>query len=206
MHRLVHSNDPLQAVRSEAATCTRCLLYQNATQTVFGEGPADARVMLVGEQPGDLEDIEGRPFVGPAGKLLDKALDEAGVQRSRLYVTNAVKHFKNVPRGKRRIHQRPVRYEIERCRWWLDQEIGLVRPRLAVALGTTAAWALADRVVTISESRGHMMMFRHGIEGFVTIHPSFILRLRDETKEEEYRRFVADLSQIGPLAPEAVVR
>lgn len=198
--------DKLLKIAADAAGCERCPLYRNATRTVFGQGPVPAPVMLVGEQPGDREDKAGLPFVGPAGRVLDRALLEAGVDRDRVYVTNAVKHFKNVPRGKRRIHQRPVRYEIERCRWWLDQEIELVRPRIAIALGTTAAWALADRVVTISESRGHLMMFRHGVEGFVTVHPSFILRLRDESKEEEYRRFVADLSQIGLLAPEAVVR
>jgi DNA polymerase len=123
-----------------------------------------------------------------------------------VYVTNAVKHFKNVPRGKRRIHQRPIRYEIERCRWWLDQELKLVRPRVTVALGATAAWALAGRVVTISQSRGRLVEFRGGVGGFVTVHPSFILRLRDEDKDEEYRRLVADLSRVHDLVPSGQVR
>jgi DNA polymerase len=186
----------LSGVAADAAGCERCPLYRNATQTVFGQGPVPAPVMLVGEQPGDSEDRAGLPFVGPAGRILDRALQEAGVDRGRTYVTNAVKHFKNVPRGKRRIHQRPVRYEIDRCRWWLDQEIKLVRPKVTVALGTTAAWALAGRVVTISESRGRPIRFRDDVEGFVTVHPSFILRLRDEDKDEAYRRLVADLSLV----------
>jgi DNA polymerase len=142
--------------------------------------------MLVGEQPGDSEDKTGLPFVGPAGRILDHALQEAGADRNSVYVTNAVKHFKNVPRGKRRIHQRPTRYEIERCRWWLDQELKLVRPRVTVALGALAAWALAGRVVTISRSRGRLVEFRD-VAGFVTVHPSFILRMRDEDKDEKYR-------------------
>ena len=193
----------LREVAADAAGCERCPLYRNATQTVFGRGPVPAPIMLVGEQPGDSEDKAGLPFVGPAGRMLDRALQEAGVDRDSVYVTNAVKHFKNVPRGKRRIHQRPIRYEIERCRWWLDQELKLVRPRVTVALGTTAAWALAGRVVTIAKSRGRLVEFRDGVGGFVTVHPSFILRLRDEDKDEEYRRLVADLSRVHDLVPEA---
>jgi DNA polymerase len=193
----------LRDVAAEAVGCERCPLYRNATQTVFGQGPVPAPIMLVGEQPGDSEDKAGLPFVGPAGRILDRALQEAGVDRGSVYVTNAVKHFKNVPRGRRRIHQRPIRYEIERCRWWLDQELKLVRPRVTVALGATAAWALAGRVVTISQSRGRLVEFRGGVGGFVTVHPSFILRLRNEDKDEEYRRLVADLSRVHDLVPEA---
>lgn len=193
----------LRNVAADAGGCERCPLYRNATQTVFGQGPVPAPIMLVGEQPGDSEDKAGLPFVGPAGKILDRALEEAGIDRARVYVTNAVKHFKNVPRGKRRIHQRPIRYEIERCRWWLDQELKLVRPRVTVALGATAAWALAGRVVPISESRGHLMKFRGDVGGFVTVHPSYILRLRDKIKDDEYRHLVADLSRAGDLVPEA---
>jgi DNA polymerase len=196
----------LRDVAAEAVGCERCPLYRNATQTVFGQGPVPAPIMLVGEQPGDSEDKAGLPFVGPAGRILDRALQEAGVDRGSVYVTNAVKHFKNVPRGKRRIHQRPIRYEIERCRWWLDQELKLVRPRVTVALGATAAWALAGRVVTISQSRGRLVEFRGGVGGFVTVHPSFILRLRDEDKDEEYRRLVADLSRVHDLVPSGQVR
>lgn len=184
----------------EAAGCTRCPLYRNATQTVFGLGPANASVMLVGEQPGDSEDKAGQPFVGPAGRVLDAALAEAGIVRERVYVTNAVKHFKNVPRGKRRIHQRPNAYEIERCRWWLDREIGVVKPRLTVALGATAAAALTERTVTISKVRGRRMAFREGLNGLVTVHPSYILRLRDEAKNDAYRQFVADLRIATELA------
>lgn len=183
----------LAGIAAEAASCRRCPLYRNATQTVFGQGPVGSFLMLVGEQPGDNEDRAGLPFVGPAGRILDKALNEAGIDRSKLYLTNAVKHFKNMPRGKRRIHQRPDRYEIERCRWWLDQELKLVNPRVTVALGVTAASALAQRAVTLSKMRGRLVTFRDGVEGFVTVHPSYILRLRDATKEQQYRRLVADL-------------
>jgi uracil-DNA glycosylase len=190
----------LAEVAAEAAGCRRCPLYRNATQTVFGQGPSKPLLMLVGEQPGDSEDRAGLPFVGPAGRMLDRALEEAGVDRSSVYVTNAVKHFKNVPRGKRRIHQRPDRYEVERCRWWLDKELALVVPRLTVALGATAATALAGRSVTISRMRGELVAFLGGLDGFVTIHPSYILRLRDASKDEEYRRFVADLKEAGRLA------
>ena len=183
----------LTRIAAEAAGCRRCPLYRNATQTVFGQGPVNADLMLVGEQPGDREDKAGLPFVGPAGRILDRALLEAGIERDSVYVTNAVKHFKNVPRGKRRIHQRPNAYEVERCRWWLDRELRLIKPRLTIALGATAASALAGRTVTISKSRGRPIDFRDGVDGFVTVHPSYILRLRDKTREEEYRRLVADL-------------
>jgi probable DNA metabolism protein len=184
------------AVRDEAKGCTRCHLYKYGTQTVFGEGPLDARIMFVGEQPGDQEDLAGRPFVGPAGQLFDRALGEAGLDRSRTYVTNAVKHFKFERRGKRRIHQKPDGGEIEACRWWLEQERLLLRPPLTVALGATAARSLFGRVVTISRMRGEAHKLPDdGGEAWVTVHPSFLLRVQDN-KEEEYARFVRDLRQV----------
>lgn len=184
----------LAEARRLAAGCTRCALYRNATQTVFGEGPASATVMLVGEQPGDREDLEGHPFVGPAGRILDKALAEAGVERGEAYVTNAVKHFKNTPRGKRRLHKKPDAGEIEACRWWLELELGLVRPRVVVALGASAGAALFRRRVVIGRERGRPQPFRDGMESLVTAHPSFVLRQRDDAgREREYRRLVADL-------------
>ncbi len=188
-----------KAVRAEAMRCTRCDLYKCATQTVFGEGPLNARILFVGEQPGDQEDVAGRPFVGPAGQLFDRALADAGVDRARTYVTNAVKHFKFVQRGKRRIHDKPDGGEIAACRWWLQQELALIRPPLIVALGTTAARSLFGKVVTISSLRGRGHDLPEGGEAWVTVHPSFLLRIRDN-KEEEYDRFVADLRRIGERA------
>lgn len=187
----------LAEVAADAASCERCPLYRNATQTVFGKGPAGALLMLVGEQPGDSEDKAGLPFVGPAGRILDHALEAARIDRTRVYVTNAVKHFKNVPRGKRRIHQRPNAYEVERCRWWLDRELGLVKPRLTVALGATAASALMGKPVTISKVRGQLVTFREDVDGFVTVHPSYILRLRDESRTQEQQRLISDLKQVA---------
>src|SRR6188472_2968343 len=149
----------LAKVAREAKSCTRCPLYKNATQTVFGEGPVGARLMLVGEQPGDQEDLAGKPFVGPAGKMLDKALAEAGVDRTEVYVTNVVKHFKNEPRGKRRLHKKPNRSEVEVCKVWFDQELALVRPQLVVAMGVTAASALVGKAVTLSRLRGQVVAF-----------------------------------------------
>ena len=189
-----------EAVRAEAMHCTRCALYKCATQTVFGEGPLDARILFVGEQPGDQEDVAGRPFVGPAGQLLDRALAEAGVDRGRTYVTNAVKHFKFERRGKRRIHDKPDGGEIAACRWWLQQELALVRPPLTVALGATAARALFGKVVTISSLRGKGHALPEGGEAWVTVHPSFLLRVRDEDRETEYARFVEDLRRIAARA------
>jgi uracil-DNA glycosylase family protein len=188
-----------EAVRAEAMGCTRCHLYKCGTQTVFGEGPVDSRIMFVGEQPGDQEDLAGRPFVGPAGRLFDKALGDAGVDRRRTYVTNAVKHFKFERRGKRRIHQKPEAPEIEACRWWLEQERTILRPGLTVALGATAARSLFGRIVTISRMRGEPHPIPDGGEGWVTVHPSFLLRVRDD-KEREYARFVEDLHRIGERA------
>jgi uracil-DNA glycosylase family protein len=195
----------MAGIAADAASCQRCPLYRNATQTVFGKGSVTAPIMLVGEQPGDSEDKAGLPFIGPAGRILDRALEQAGIDRDRVYVTNAVKHFKSVTRGKRRIHQRPNTYEIERCRWWLDLELGLVKPRVTVALGATAARALAGRTVAISKSRGRPINFRDRVDGFITVHPSYILRLRDEAKEAEYRRLVADLRRVADLVPEALI-
>lgn len=183
-----------QALREEAMGCTRCHLYKCATQTVFGEGAATARLMLVGEQPGDQEDLAGRPFVGPAGQMLDRALEEAGVDRGTTYVTNAVKHFKFEQRGKRRIHSKPNGPEIDACRWWIDQERMLIRPPVTVALGATAARSLIGKVVTISGTRGRPLKLEDGGECWVTIHPSYLLRLREkEDKEREYAQFVEDL-------------
>ena len=187
------------AVRAEAIHCTRCDLYKCATQTVFGEGPLDALILFVGEQPGDQEDLAGRPFVGPAGQLFDRALAEAGIERSRTYVTNAVKHFKFERRGKRRIHEKPNGGEIAACRWWLQQELALIRPPLTVALGATAARSLFGKAVTIASLRGQGHKLAEGGEAWVTVHPSFLLRVRDD-KEAEYARFVEDLERIGKRA------
>lgn len=192
-----------EALLKEAKLCTRCHLYKHATQTVFGEGPLDARILFVGEQPGDQEDLAGRPFVGPAGQLFDRALKDAGVDRSQTYVTNAVKHFKFEPRGKRRIHQKPQGPEIEACRWWIEQERSLIRPPVTVALGATAARSIFGKVVTISRMRGepHALPDGEAGEAWVTVHPSFLLRVPEEDrKAEEYRKFVQDLVRIGERA------
>lgn len=189
------------AVREEAMACTRCDLFRCATQMVFGEGPLDARIMFVGEQPGDQEDLRGRPFVGPAGQLFDRAMAEAGVDRARTYVTNAVKHFKYEQRGKRRLHQKPDGGEIQACRWWLERERQIVRPPIIVALGATAARSLFGKAVTISAMRGAPHRAPDGGETWVAVHPSFLLRLPDEARRaEEYMRFVDDLRRIGERA------
>jgi uracil-DNA glycosylase len=183
-----------EALRDEAAACTRCHLHKCATQTVFGEGEVTARLMLVGEQPGDQEDLAGKPFVGPAGQVLDKALAQAGVDRATTYVTNAVKHFKFEQRGKRRIHSKPNGPAIDACRWWIDQERMLIRPPVTVALGATAARSLLGKVVTISGTRGKLVTLADGGECWVTIHPSYLLRLQDKAQaEDEFARFVEDL-------------
>ncbi|KQM30073.1 UdgX family uracil-DNA binding protein [Sphingomonas sp. Leaf10] len=182
------------ALRDEAAGCQRCPLWKPATQTVFGEGPVDAAMMVVGEQPGDQEDLAGRPFVGPAGQVFDRAMAEAGIDRSRVYVTNAVKHFKFEPRGKRRIHAKPGVGEIDACRWWIEQERGILRPRMTVALGATAARSLTGKTVTISRERGRVLTLADGGAAWITVHPSFLLRLPDKVQaEEEFARFVEDL-------------
>jgi uracil-DNA glycosylase family protein len=185
---------PLEALRQAEAACTRCPLYRNATQVVPGEGPARAKLLVVGEQPGNQEDLAGRPFVGPAGGVLDRAVEEAGIDRRKVFVTNAVKHFKFEPRGKRRLHKRPNAYEIDRCRWWLDQERAIVKPQLILALGATAARSLFGRPVTIAKVRGQALTLPDGAPIVVTIHPSYLLRIDDdERKVAEYRMFVADL-------------
>ena len=192
----------LAALKAEVSARRRCPLWKPATQSVFGEGPADGAVVFVGEQPGDQEDLAGRPFVGPAGQMFDRALKEAGLERSRVYVTNAVKHFKYEPRGKRRIHQKPNNGEIDKCRWWVEQELALIKPRLVVAMGTTAVRSLTGRTVTISRERRRIMPFPGGRAGFITVHPSYLLRLPDETaKQREYERFVADMRLIAGHIP-----
>ena len=185
------------ALRDEAAACTRCDLYKCGTQTVFGEGPLDAKLLFVGEQPGDQEDLAGRPFVGPAGQLFDAALERAGIDRSTTYVTNAVKHFKFVLRGKKRIHSKPDTAEIDACRWWQEQERALIRPPLTVALGATAARSLTGKTLTISKAREAPLLLADGSECWVTVHPSFLLRIpEEERRREERARFVEDLVRI----------
>ena len=192
---------PLQALAAEAAECRRCPLWEPATQTVFGEGPADARVMFVGEQPGDQEDLAGRPFVGPAGQLFDRAMAEAAFDRQSVYVTNAVKHFKFVPRGKRRIHEKPGTTELAACRFWLDLERTEVKPALTVMMGATAARAVLGRTVTIGRERSRPIPLDGNTVGFITVHPSYLLRLPDEdAKAREYAAFVEDLRAIKALA------
>jgi uracil-DNA glycosylase family protein len=181
----------------DARRCERCDLYKHATQTVFGEGPLDAPLMFVGEQPGDQEDLAGRPFVGPAGALFDAALEKAGIERSTVYVTNAVKHFKFVLRGKRRIHNKPDAGEISACRWWIENERELIRPSVTVALGATAARSLLEKTVTIGRVRGERLELADGSEVWVTVHPSFLLRIPDEDRKREERAlFVRDLKRI----------
>jgi DNA polymerase len=184
----------LERLRAEAAKCRDCPLWENATQVVFGEGDARARVMLVGEQPGDAEDRAGHPFIGPAGRILDQALAEAGVDRERTYVTNAVKHFKWEPRGKRRLHKTPAQREIDACRQWLEREIETVRPAVVVCLGATAAKSLLGPRFRITQERGRVQR-REGMPDLVpTFHPSYLLRLKDRPGEEEaHAQFVADL-------------
>src|SRR4051812_19814698 len=191
----------LKQAAAEAVDCRRCELWKPATQVVFGEGPADARIMMIGEQPGDQEDLAGRPFVGPAGQGLDRAMAEAGLDRRQVYVTNAVKHFKFEPRGKRRIHQKPGSTEIAACKFWLDIEREEIRPVVTVMLGATAAQAVLGRTVTISRERGRPIPLEGNTQGFVTVHPSFLLRLPDpRAKEREYRAFVEDLRRVAALA------
>ncbi len=184
------------ALREEAMSCTRCPLFRDATQTVFGEGPLEARLMFVGEQPGDQEDLAGMPFVGPAGQVFDRALAEAGIDRAQSYVTNAVKHFKYEQRGKRRIHSKPNAGEIQACRWWYGQERELIRPAVTVALGATAARQMLGKAVTIGAARGVAHRLEDGSEGWVTVHPSFLLRIQErDLADAEMARFVDDLKQ-----------
>jgi DNA polymerase len=200
-------NDPeraLASLRAQARDCTRCDLYKNATQTVFGEGPADASLMLIGEQPGDQEDLAGRPFVGPAGKVLDRALEAAGLDRDEIYITNAVKHFKNEPRGKRRLHKKPDISEIDACRWWLDNELDVIRPAVAVAMGATAARGLMRKAMPINANRGRLIDLTGGTKGLITVHPSYLLRIREERdKRREFDQLVKDLRFAAETAGKA---
>jgi DNA polymerase len=188
------SADSLEALREQAAHCRACHLWKHATQTVFGEGPPGAEIMLVGEQPGDKEDLAGKPFVGPAGQMLDRALKEARIDRKKVYVTNAVKHFKFVPRGKIRLHQKPNTQEIKACRQWYERELAAIRPALVVAMGATAAQCVFGKITPINKNRGHAIDLDEGVKALVTVHPSYLLRLPDaDAKAREYERFVDDL-------------
>jgi len=197
---------PVKSLRQLAEAeqaCTRCPLYRDATQAVSGEGPSHAAFMLVGEQPGDKEDLAGKPFVGPAGRVLDTALNDAGIARDETFVTNAVKHFKHEMRGKRRLHKRPNSYEIERCKVWLDRERELVRPSTIIALGVSAARSLTGRTVTISKARKTPLALADGTALVVTVHPSSLLRIEDAAdKRAAYEEFVADLKAAAKMPSE----
>jgi uracil-DNA glycosylase len=197
---LIPNEPSVEELREAAAECTACPLYRDATQTVFGEGPEQARVMFVGEQPGDSEDLAGHPFVGPAGKLLDRCMKEAGIDRGRAYVTNAVKHFKWVPRGPRRIHSKPSSMEIAACFPWLEAEIAAVKPRVVVALGATAAQALFGKAFRVTKERGRLVPSRFAPYALATVHPSSLLRAPDEeTRQREMQLFVEDLKKIAEV-------
>jgi DNA polymerase len=190
----------LPALRKAENECRRCPLYKNATQAVPGEGQSHAKVMLVGEQPGDKEDLAGKPFVGPAGRMLDKALADAGIPRNETFVTNAVKHFKFELRGKRRLHKKPNAYEIERCKWWFEQERAIVQPELIVVLGATGARSVMGRAVTIGKLRGEALSLDDGTRVVITIHPSALLRTQDEAaRHAAYAAFVKDLKVAAGL-------
>jgi DNA polymerase len=194
---LIPDRPSLKKLRETAPGCKACPLWENATQTVFGEGSARAEVVFVGEQPGDREDLEGRPFVGPAGQLLDQALDEAGIDRSKVYVTNVVKHFKWKPQGKRRIHQKPNWREIAACRPWLEAEVSVLKPRVLVCLGATAAQALLGREFRVSRQRGELVDSPLAPNTIATVHPSSILRAED--RDVQFREFVRDLEKVATL-------
>jgi len=196
---LVPERPSLRKLKQAAAGCTACPLYKTGTQTVFGEGATKARVVFVGEQPGDQEDQQGKPFVGPAGKLLDKALEDAGIDRSAVYVTNVVKHFKWQARGKRRIHQKPNWSEIAACRPWLEAELEVIEPRVLVCLGATAAQALLGRDFRVSRQRGELVDSELAENVIATVHPSSILRADQETRDLEYRELVRDLEVVAKL-------
>ena len=191
----------VEALGALVRGCRRCDLWKDATQGVTGEGPADARLMLVGEQPGDQEDLAGRPFIGPAGEVLDRALAAAGADRSQLYVTNAVKHFKHEPRGKRRLHKTPDRGEVTACRWWLDNERRLLKPRVIVALGATAAFSVIGKPTPVMKTRGQPIQLEDQAQAVVTLHPSYLLRIPDaQAKAEGFAMFVEDLTLAAKLA------
>jgi uracil-DNA glycosylase family protein len=197
------SIESLEEAREAVQTCRRCPLYEYATQAVFGEGPAQAEIMFVGEQPGDQEDLSGRPFVGPAGKVLNVAVETAEIDRRQVYVTNAVKHFKFEPRGKKRIHSKPNAGEIKACRFWLDLEREFVKPKVVVALGATAAQSLLGRTATISSMRGDPVRLDDGSWLFVTVHPSYLLRIPDRPMaERERQRFIDDLRRVKEFSQE----
>jgi uracil-DNA glycosylase family protein len=196
---LVPEKPSLSKLREAAAGCTACPLHETGTQTVFGEGSSKAEVVFVGEQPGDQEDLQGKPFVGPAGKLFDKALEDAGIDRSRVYVTNVVKHFKWQARGKRRIHQKPNWSEVAACRPWLEAELEVIQPRVLVCLGATAAQALLGRDFRVTKQRGELVESDLAENVIATVHPSSILRADDETRELEYRELVGDLEKVAAL-------
>jgi uracil-DNA glycosylase len=194
----------LKTLREEAANCRACPLWKDATQIVFGEGPQHARVMLVGEQPGDKEDLAGKPFVGPAGQMLDRALEEAGIDRSKLYVTGAVKHFKFLARGKFRLHQKPNTSEIKACRQWYERELRSIKPELVVAMGATAAQSVLGKITPVNKTRGRLIDLDDGIRALVTVHPSYLLRLPDaDARAEQYRHFVQDLKIVANLSRES---
>jgi DNA polymerase len=192
-------NIQLQRVRKRARRCEACPLYARATQTVFGEGPAPAPVMLIGEQPGDSEDLAGHPFVGPAGKLLDQVLEGVGIDREQLYLTNTVKHFSWAPRGKRRLHKKPLEREIAACRPWLDQELALVQPQLVVCLGATAAKALLGGKFRVTEQRGHVLDLGRSYRALATLHPSAILRAPGDARTQAMQSLAEDLALIKPF-------
>lgn len=187
----------LDKLRKAARSCQGCDLYKHATQTVFGEGPKQARLVFVGEQPGDMEDRQGRPFVGPAGRILDRALEEANIPREEVYVTNAVKHFKWIQRGKRRMHQKPLIRQVISCKPWLEAEIKIVSPKVVVCLGVTAAQSMLGRVVRIAKERGKRLDSEFGGTIVVTTHPSAIVRQREKAeREKEYLYFLADIKLV----------
>jgi DNA polymerase len=201
--RFVPPGADLDALKAAAAGCTACPLYERATQTVFGEGRAGSRVMLIGEQPGDQEDLQGRPFVGPAGQLLDWALDKAGIDRAQAYVTNVVKHFKWVPRGRRRIHSKPSAMEIQACLPWLEAELEVVRPEVIVLLGATAAQALLGPAFRVTRERGRFIRSNLAPHVMATVHPSSLLRIEDDSERKDaIRTFVRELRQVAAVLGE----
>jgi len=197
---IIQASTALAALRRNAISCRACDLWKHATQTVFGEGPGDADLVFVGEQPGDQEDLSGRPFVGPAGRIFDKALGEAGVDRVRAYVTNAVKHFKFEPRGKLRLHKKPNTSEINACRRWIFGELEALKPKIVVALGATAAQSLVGRATPVLANRGQVLKGTGGWPVFVTVHPSSLLRAPDDAaRAQAYSDFVRDLVALRTL-------